>query len=314
MTHGHVPALPATLKITPLTPWTHAATVGLADATLKAYAADSATFGAWARAGGLATLPASPETVATFLEHQATAGKSVATIRRYAATLSKLHRAAQLANPCEHELVRMTLRGIARTLGTQQRQAHGLTQREADRICSRLGDRLKDVRDAALVLVGRDLLARSSELVALEVCDVTPATDGALVQMRRKKTSTEQVTYFIGSDAAAALATWLKQARITGGLVFRSVSKAGRASQRGLSPGDVGRILKAAATTGRLEHRASISGHSLRVGMTQNLVDSGAELASVMQAGGWSTPRMVARYSAKIAATRGAVAKYHAKR
>jgi site-specific recombinase XerD len=314
MTHGHVPALPATFKITPLTPWTHAATVGLADATLKAYAADSATFGAWARAGGLATLPASPETVATFLEHQATAGKSVATIRRYAATLSKLHRAAQLANPCEHELVRMTLRGIARTLGTQQRQAHGLTQREADRICSRLGDRLKDVRDAALVLVGRDLLARSSELVALEVCDVTPATDGALVQMRRKKTSTEQVTYFIGSDAAAALATWLKQARITGGLVFRSVSKAGRASQRGLSPGDVGRILKAAATTGRLEHRASISGHSLRVGMTQNLVDSGAELASVMQAGGWATPRMVARYSAKIAATRGAVAKYHAKR
>lgn len=308
----------ATAESSPLTLSTHAARVGLSDATLRAYAADAKTFGDWARLQGVATVvPATPEKVAQFLEAQGAAGKSMATIRRYAATLSKLHKAACLPNPVETQLVVMTLRGLARTLGTQQRQAHGLTAREADRICARLGDRLKDCRDAALVLVGRDLLARSSELIALHVEDITPTTDGSggcLIEMRRKKTSTEAVTYFVGAEAAAALQAWLKRARITGGLVFRSINRGGCVSERGLAIQDVGRILKAAAATGRLEHHASVSGHSLRVGMAQDLVDANCDLASVMQAGGWQSARMVARYSAKIAATRGAVAKYHAKR
>jgi site-specific recombinase XerD len=312
MSHALVPALSDTLEAIP---WIPAARKGLADSTLKAYAADSKVFGDWARARGFVTLlPATPEMVAQFLEAQGTAGKSIATIRRYAATLSKLHKAACLPNPIETQLVVMTLRGLARELGTQQRQAHGITQREADRICARLGDRLKDYRDAALVLVGRDLLARSSELIALHVEDVTPTQDGALVEMRRKKTSTEQVTYFVGAEAAKALDVWLRRARITRGLVFRSINRGGRVSERALAIQDVGRLLKAAAATGRLENGAAVSGHSLRVGMAQDLVDSNIDLASVMQAGGWQSPRMVARYSSKIAAQRGAVAQYHRKR
>jgi len=39
-------------------------------------------------------------------------------------------------------------------------------------IRSRVGDSMKDYRDLALILVGRDLLARSSELVNLEVAAV----------------------------------------------------------------------------------------------------------------------------------------------
>jgi site-specific recombinase XerD len=314
MSHAKFPALPARVK-NQLALRSPAARKGLADATLRAYRIDGEAFGVWARSEGIAAaLPVSPDTVAEFLEAQSAAGLSVATIRRRAATLAKLHRVASLPNPCAHELVRLTLKGIAKIRGTDQRQAAALTQRDSDRIRSRMGDRLKDCRDVALMLVGRDLLARSSELVALEVEHITAGTDGALVAMRRKKTSTETHTYFIGTEAAAAVTAWLTRAGITAGLVFRSVNKAGGVSDRALSTRDVGRVLKAVAVTGRLEHRAAISGHSLRVGMCQDLVAADLDVASIMQSGGWASARMVARYSSKIAARRGAVAKYHAKR
>jgi site-specific recombinase XerD len=314
MSHSKIPALPAQVKRQLAASWTARARKGLSASTVRAYKVDGEAFGAWARSQGHTGLPfpASPEMVAEFLEAQSEAGLSVATVRRRAATLAKLHRIASLPNPCAHELVRLTLKGIAKTRGTDQRQAAALTQRDADKIRARMGDRLKDARDVALMLVGRDLLSRSSELIALEVEHITPTTDGALVQVRRKKTHTETHTYFIGSEAAQAVAEWLKRANISRGIVFRSVNKGGSVSDRALSTRDIGRVLKAVAITGRLEHRAGISGHSLRVGMCQDLVAGDIDVASVMQAGGWQSARMVARYSAKIAARRGAVAKFYA--
>lgn len=54
-----------------------------------------------------------------------------------------------------------------------------------------------------------------------------------------------------------------------------------------------------------------VSGHSCRVGMAQDLVADGADLAGVMQAGRWKSPTMPARYTARLEAKRGAVARLH---
>ena len=102
------------------------------------------------------------------------------------------------------------MKGIARGRGTDQRQAAALTERDALTIRARLGDSLKDARDLAMLLVGRDLLARASELVALTVVDVTIDTDGALVQMRRRKTSTGTHPCYMGPEAAKALVAYLE--------------------------------------------------------------------------------------------------------
>ena len=45
--------------------------------------------------------------------------------------------------------------------------------------------------------------------------------------------------------------------------------------------------------------------------MAQDLVSANIEISAVMQAGGWQTERTLARYSAKIAAKRGAVARFY---
>ena len=54
-------------------------------------------------------LPATPETVAVFINAQAEL-KSRATVERYRSSIAALHRAAALPNPCADELVRIAIK------------------------------------------------------------------------------------------------------------------------------------------------------------------------------------------------------------
>jgi integrase len=54
--------------------------------------------------------------------------------------------------------------------------------------------------------------------------------------------------------------------------------------------------------------RDDYSAHSTRVGAAQDLIEAGADLAGAMNAGGWKSPAMVARYAARLLAQRNAVA------
>lgn len=80
-----------------------------------------------------------------------------------------------------------------------------------------------------------------------------------------------------------------------------------------LAGGQVSRILKRLAQQAGLEP-STISGHSVRVGMAQDLVANGADLPAVMQAGRWATPAMPARYAERLLARRGAVARMQGQR
>jgi site-specific recombinase XerD len=171
---------------------------------------------------------------------------------------------------------------------------------------------LKDQRDVALLLVGKDLLARASEIVALTVdaiCfDVHDGT--AHVALRRRKTSTEAQDCLLGPDAAGALRRWLDATGIASGAVFQSITKGGHVTGTALSVRDVGRILKDLASRAKLDP-AQVSSHSMRVGTAVDCVAANIDVASIMQAGGWTSVRMVARYTSKLAAKRGAIARLH---
>lgn len=51
-----------------------------------------------------------------------------------------------------------------------------------------------------------------------------------------------------------------------------------------------------------------ISGHSIRVGATQDLLALNIDLASVMQSGRWKSTRMPMRYGEEVLAARGGMA------
>jgi site-specific recombinase XerD len=284
----------------------------LAPLTRDGYSRDLRQFERWCESQGKQARPASPETVSDYLEALAPCRK-IATLRRHVAAIGAWHQQEGHPDPCREELVRDTLRGIARERGTDQRQAAPLGSQELERIVARVdGTRLKDLRDIALMRVGRDLLARASELVSLTVEAVSFTDEGALVRLRRHKTSTEAVPCLVGMEAAAALVSYLRAAGITDGPLFRALTKGGRVKASGITRRDVGRVLRELGERGKLGCR--LSGHSLRVGMAQDLVAAEIGENLIMQAGGWGSSRMVARYASKLKAAAGAIARFYARR
>ena len=143
---------------------------------------------------------------------------------------------------------------------------------------------------------------RRSEAAALTWADVSPATDadGLLVRVRHSKTDQEGEradVRFLKNGAARAVWALRPPAPDDHALVLG-----------GLNGQSIARRIAAAAKAAGIEKR--ISGHSGRVGLASELTARGASTTETMLAGGWKTHRMVAHYSAGVAAEQGAVAKY----
>ncbi len=82
------------------------------EATLRAWRFDWAAFIAFCNPRSLLPVPASPATVAAFIEARGVAGKKPASVRRYLATIASAHRAAKLLNPNDDEDVKLALKGL----------------------------------------------------------------------------------------------------------------------------------------------------------------------------------------------------------
>lgn len=231
--------------------------------------------------------------------------------------IGTMHRTAGPEDPTKNELVRLALKRMARASGSRQRQAAPLVDDDVRLVIRAAGPlpSLNVQRDLALMMVMRDLLARRSEAVALDIAHLALAADGsATVLIARSKTDQEAQgeVRWLSPRTVAHLCRWLGGAGIEEGAIFRAVNKAGVPGER-LTPGEVPRILKRIAALAGLE-AGGISGHSCRVGMAQDLAAEGAELPAIMQAGRWKSPTMPARYAERMIAGRGAVARFYERR
>ncbi|KMO39362.1 tyrosine-type recombinase/integrase [Methylobacterium aquaticum] len=296
-----------------------------ADNTVRAFAADSRIFAAWCRETGRTMLPATPETIAAFIDAQAET-KSRATVERYRSSIAALHKAAGLPNPCADEIVRLAVKRMNRTKGRRQKQAEPLNRTSIDRMLAakateRLHRRVSEgeqetpliaLRNTALVAVAYDTLLRRSELVSLEIGDLERGADGSgTVLVRRSKADQEGegAIKYLAPDTMAHVEAWLTAAGLESGPLFRPLTKSGKVGARSLGDQDVARVFRNLATTAGLKLPRLPSGHSTRVGATQDMFAAGFELLEVMQAGSWKTPAMPARYGERLRAQRGAARK-----
>lgn len=268
----------------------------LAEATKRAYRADVLAFLA---VGG--SIPATSAQVAHYLAGQA-AGLSPVTLQRRAVAIGKVHVAQGFADPTKDEHVRATLRGIRRIHGQPQRQAAPLLREDLLAVVDALSDSLIGVRDRALLLVGFAGGFRRSELVGLDVTDVTFVPDGLLVTLRRSKTDQEGVGRKVGipygrtrACPVKALRAWLDGAEVKTGPVFRSVSKGGQIGSRALTDQSVNLILrKCAARVGLSCER--LTGHSLRAGLVTSAAKAGISSWKIRQQTGHRSDAMLQRY------------------
>jgi site-specific recombinase XerD len=258
--------------------------------TRLAYAGDLRRFAAWCAVKELASMPAEPATIAVYMQALADKGHKVSTIERALAALCTAHLRAGYGSPWKDLLVADMRKALRDTLGVRP------TKKKAcdDEILRRLlavvpATGLLGLRDRAMLTIGWCAALRRSELVALDVVDVTKAPKGGVVFVAKSKTDQErrgeEVPIFFSNLAdhcpIRAVDAWLVASGITEGALF---PRLGRRQQ----PGD---RLSPPAVLDRVQHYAKMVGlayrefgaHSLRSGFATTAAARGKDLDSIMR-------------------------------
>ena len=278
--------------------------------TERAMRSDLAIYAAWCDELGVPALPASAETIAAFVDAMAKA-RAPATVRRYVASIAAAHRSVGWEKTGRAEPVRRALARMHRRKGRRQAQARGVTAALRERLLDATGDGLMDARNRALLAVAYDTLLRRGELVALQVSDIVEEPDGAAtVLVRRAKADPEGrgATVYLARDSVALVREWCERSGVSGGRLFRSLSRGALGTR--LDASQVPRIFKAMAEGAGLPGAvvSGISGHSTRVGAAQDMVAGGIAMAAILHAGRWKTTAMVNRYGERLLARRSGAA------
>jgi integrase len=153
-----------------------------------------------------------------------------------------------------------------------------------------------------LILMGFAGAFRRSELVALQVRDVTFVEEGLIALVRRSKTDPfgegRQVGLPYAHSSACpveALRHWLTLSGIACGPLFRAVNKGGAIGAKALSAQSVALLVKEYAAKAGLDP-AGFSGHSLRAGLVTSAARAGVGSWKIRAQTGHRSDAMLQRY------------------
>lgn len=279
-------------------------------ATIRAYRADFMEFIHYAESIGELALPASAITVSAFITHLLQRGQKSASIRRSIAGIGSIHTLSGKPDPTKDVEVKLTIRRMHRQIGRYHHQALGITRDILSKMLAATEDSLRGDRDRALLMVAYDTLCRRSELLSLQVKDISTQVfdqstgiPSTAIFLRKSKTDqfAEGRWLRISQPAAAALQTWISKSELKDGLIFRGVNRANKVTRK-LDSSQLARIYKKVARLAGFNASIvrEISGHSTRVGAAQDLLLSGASLPMIMNRGRWSKSDTVMRYVEKV--------------
>ena len=279
---------------------------GWAASTRTGYTRDWATFTAWCSSASRTPLPATAETLASYVDHLATAAFAPATIDRALGSIASRHAADGTA--VSTKAARMALRSYRRQwagAGGRKRQAPALSVDQLRLMLDAAGDGLVGLRDRTLLLLGYAMMARRSELAALDIADVRQVPDGLEVFVVTSKTDKDSAGTVVAVPYGTHLATCpvrtvatylatLADAGVTAGPLLRSVDRHGRAAGtpdaagRGsgrMSGAGINLVVKKLATAAGIE---GVSAHSLRAGPATAAAAAGVPRAWIARQGRWS--------------------------
>lgn len=265
--------------------------------TRRAYTGDAKRFAAWCVEAGQASMPADAETLAEYATHLADLGRAPGTIERAIAAIRKAHTLAEVEPP-PTDLARAVINTAAADRadkGTPTRKAQALGIADL-RAMLRHAAGPAATRDRALILTGWAGALRRSELVALNLSDVTIHGEGATLRIRRSKTDKNaagaEVPILYGEHAATcpilALEALMQDRGAEGAEapLFRTINRHGQHGGR-LSGQGVGLVLKRYAAAAGIDP-AAVSGHSLRRGFATEARRAGHDMLSIARQGRWA--------------------------
>ena len=257
----------------PLQAKAYAQGANLTDNTRAAYWGDLRRFLDW---GG--SIPATPKIVASYLMGHADSHK-YATLVRWKVSIGKAHSTQDLADPTKSDLIYAVLKGIQRKHGKSQRKVAPLVREQVIAMVNAMGDRLKDKRDRALILMGFAAGLRRRELTALEATDLEEKREG--LEIRLATGIPAGVPFARGPICAVrAVQDWIEAAEIAEGPVFQGINRHGQRSGKPLTGHGVALIVKERAQAIGLDPTL-YSGFSLRTGLAASAVAAGIPFRAV---------------------------------
>jgi site-specific recombinase XerD len=267
--------------------------------TARAYAGDLKRFGAWCAEHDLAPLPAAVGTLAGFVTHLAELGKKVSTIQRHCAAIAKAHALRGIDSPTDDKKFKVLLEGISRVKHIRQKQAPAFTLANFKRAVKHVDAKtLTGLRDRVILLLGFTGAFRRSELVALDIEDLTFSEEGLLINVAKSKTNqfgaAEEKAIFYSPDVQLCpirtLQAWLTRLGRTEGPVFVSFRKNERLTDRRLTDKHLNLIVQRYLG-------ANFSAHSLRASFVTIAKLAGADDSEVMNQTKHKSSEMIRRYT-----------------
>ena len=185
---------------------------------------------------------------------------------------------------------------------TAQHQANPLLREDLFVVLATMGNRLKDLRDRALLLIGFAGGLRRSELAAINCKDNERVREGIILTIQRSKTDQDGVGRSIGipfgrtiNCPVRAMEDWLSAARVEDGPVFRPIDRHGRVSVGRFSGEAVSLIVQERLAAAGFDPQG-YSGHSLRAGFATSATRAGISTFKIRQQTGHASDAMLSRY------------------
>jgi len=275
-----------------------------APSTIRAYRADFKDFIHFCHDRNANALPAEPLLVVQYICKLTGSSRSSASIRRALCGLSAIHKLNRFDDPTKDPDVALEMRRMHRKLGRSSSQAGSINADTLNKLLLATDNSIRGIRDRALLLVAYDTLCRRSELVSLQVKDVKinikNDIETSSILLRKSKTDQDSTGKWLhlSQRAHLALVEWVKELPEGQEYLMVGIDRGGRISRSILGSGQVNRIYKRIARDAGLDELVieGISGHSMRVGAAQDLLNSGASMPIIMQRGRWSKTDTVMRY------------------
>ncbi len=274
--------------------------------TLRAYKSDFKDFGSFCAKHGFNSMPSEPKIVSLYLTHLSTNSK-ISTLRRRLVSIGVVHKLKGHYLDTKHPVIIENLMGIKRKKGSIQTGKKPILINHLKQIINVIDEqkieKIKKLRNKALILVGFSGGFRRTELVSIDHEDLDFVEEGVKITLRRSKTDqfgegqVKGLPYFTNEKycPVTSLKNWIYLAKIKTGPIFRRFAKGSILTGHRLTDQSVVLIIKEHLKLAGIENQ-NYSGHSLRSGFATVAADSGADERSIMAMTGHKTTQMVRRY------------------
>ncbi|MEV4324297.1 tyrosine-type recombinase/integrase [Microbispora rosea] len=271
---------------------------GVAENTRTAYSRAWRQFESWCEQYGFTAMPCGELTLANYVAHLVVADLAPATIDQAMACILSRHELAHQPKP-NTKAARHALRGYKRRLlddGWRQRKALPILPEQLHAMVAALPRTVAGMRDQFMLVVGWWMMARRSELVALNDVDLRFVKEWIEVYVASSKTDQEArgtvcpLPYGQWADTCPVRVTqqWLDvlSSRGARAAVLRGVDRNGHFRDR-LTAQSIDLRVKAAAKAAGLDNPNSYSAHSLRAGGASAAAAAGRSMLAIARHGRW---------------------------